>query len=324
LPNGSLPNSSGILGLAALLHLIPYPEEIKGVKLIKIVSRYMGAAVIAMLFSATSANALTIVLGHVNESSYEATAVVIQTVLERIGYNVSIKKGKHSVMYPMLAEGEIDIFVAGSLPNEQATYWEEYKDRLVLVSPLYEDARLFWAVPGYVPASDVKSIADLAKPDVASRMEKTIRGPGADSDLMIRSDKVLQEYGLSQSGYKLSPGKSADWIAAFNANIESGKWFVMPLWQPHYLNEVAKLRILDEPKKLLGKPDTAWLIANKGTRRKIGPVGFGVLQKMELSLRAVTELDYEVNVEKRTPREAGRRWMGMHPYTLEYWLENDE
>ena len=277
-----------------------------------------------MLFSATSANALTIVLGHVNESSYEATAVVIQTILERMGYNVAIKKGSHSAMYPMLAEGEIDIFVAGSLPNEHAADWEEYKDEIVLVTPLYEDARLFWAVPGYVPVSDVKSIADLAKPGVASRMEKIIRGPGADSELMIRSSKVLQEYGLSQSGYQLAPGKSADWIAGFNANIESGKWFVVPLWQPHYLNKVAKLRILNEPKKLLGKPDTAWLIANKRTKRKIGPTGFGVLQKMELSLKSVNEIEYRINIGKLSPHDAARAWMGAHPYTVEYWTEPEE
>jgi len=290
----------------------------------KSVSRYFRAAVIAMLFSATSANALTIVLGHVNESSYEATAVVIQTILERIGYNVAIKKGKPGVMFPMLAEGEIDIFVAGSLPHEDAEDWEDYKDELVLVTPLYEDAKLFWAVPAYIPASDVKSITDLTKPGVASRMEKIIRGPGADSDLMIRSRKVLQEYSLTQTGYQLAPGKSADWISGFNANVKSGKWFVVPLWQPHYLSEVAKLRILDEPKKLLGEPDTAWLIANKGTKRKMGAGGFGVLQKMEFSVRSIAEIEYQVHVEKRSPREAGRRWMGLHPYTVEYWVEPEE
>ena len=202
--------------------------------------------------------------------------------------------------------------------------WEEYKDDLVLVTPLYEDTRLFWAVPDYVPASKVKSVADLAKPGVAAKMDKVIRGPAADSELMIRSGKVMQAYELSQAGYQLTPGKAADWIAAFNANIESGKWFVMPLWQPHYLNMVAKLRVLEEPMKLLGEPDTAWLIAHKGAKRKMGPIGFGILEKMELSLKSVTEIDYRINIGKLSPRDAARSWMGAHPYTIEYWLEIDE
>jgi glycine betaine/proline transport system substrate-binding protein len=306
------------------MYVLSCKDKIKGVNLMKFVSRFVSAALIAALCSATSANALTIALGHVNQSTYEATAVVIQTVLERLGYNVAVKKGSHSVMYPMLAAGEIDIFVGGSLPNEQGSEWEEYKDQLVLVTPLYEDARLFWAVPDYIPASEVKSVTDLRKPEVAAKMDNLIRGPGADSQLMIRSGNVLQTYELSQAGYQLAPGKAADWIAAFNANVESGKWFVMPLWQPHYLNMVAKLRILDEPEKLLGEPDTVWLIANKNTQRKIGPVGFSVLQKMELTLKWVTEFDYRVNIGKLSPRDSARSWMGAHPYTVGYWTEPEE
>jgi glycine betaine/proline transport system substrate-binding protein len=290
----------------------------------KFVSRFISAAIVASLFSAASANAVTIVLGHVNQPSYEAAAVVIQTMMERMGYNVAIKKGPHSVMFSIIAEGDADLFVAASLPNEHAPDWDEYKENLVRVTPLYEDAKLFWAVPDYVPASAVKSVSDLAKPGVAAKMEKAISGPASNSDLMVRSERILQEYSLSQSGYKLSPAKTADWIGGISKNIESGKWFVVPLWQPHYLNKVAKLRVLEEPKKLLGEPDTVWLIANKKTKRKIGPTGFGVLQRMELSLKSITELDYEVNVKKRTPREAARRWMGTHPYTVEYWTERDE
>ena len=288
------------------------------------ISRLLCAALITVLLSATSANARTIVLGHINQSSSEATAVVIQTILERIGYNVAIKKGSPGVMYPMLAEGEIDLFVAARLPNEHAPYWEEYKDEFVLITPLYEDARLFWAVPDYVPASAVRSIADLPESGVAAKMDKIIRGPDADSRLMIRSESIMQEYGLSKAGYQLAPGKTADWIAGFNANIKARKWFVMPLWQPHYLNMAAKMRVLDEPKKLLGESDTAWLIAHKSAKKKMGPVGFGVLEKMELSLKSVNEIDYRVNIGKLSPRDAARLWMGAHPYTIEYWLEPEE
>jgi len=290
----------------------------------KFVSRIASAAIVAAMFFALPAHALTIVLGHVNDSSHEATAVVIQTMLERMGYNVAVKKGSPGVMLPLIAEGEIDIYVAVSLPHEDWQDWEEYKKDILLLTPLYENARQFWAVPDYVPVSDVKSVSDLAKSDVAAKMEKLIRGPASNSSLMNRSEKVLQEYALSQAGYQLSPGKDADWAAGLNADIKTGKWFVVPLWQPHYLNKVAKLRILEEPKKLLGDADTVWLIANKNTKRKIGPTGFEVLKKMELSLKWVTELDYEVNVQKRAPRDAARRWMGLHPYTVEYWSESDE
>jgi ABC-type proline/glycine betaine transport system substrate-binding protein len=44
---------------------------------------------------------------------------------------------------------------------------------------------------------------------------------------------------------------------------------------------------------------------------------------MSLSVKAVTEMDYLVNVEKMSPRDAARAWIGAHPDTVTYWLESD-
>ena len=287
----------------------------------KILSRLLCAALGAALLFSSASHARTVVIGYVNLSFYEATAAVFQNVLERSGYNVSMKKGGHSVMYPLLAEGEFDLFVAAWLPHTHAQYWEEYNKDLELVTPLYDDAKLFWAVPDYVPESAVKSVADLAKPEVAAKMEKTIRGPGADSGLMMRSKDLMQHYELAQAGYELAPGKASDWIDGFNANIEAKNWFVMPLWQPQYLNKVAKLRILEEPENILGEADTAWLVAHKDAGKKIPRHIFDVLRRMEFTVKWITELDHMVNVEGYSPREAARLWMSAHPNTIDYWID---
>jgi glycine betaine/proline transport system substrate-binding protein len=275
------------------------------------------------LAAAMPAHSAYVSLGHVSLSFYEVTASLVQIVLERLGHNVALQKGSHAQIYPKLGAGEVDLFVAAWLPHAHAQYWEQYQDSTVKVVALYDDARLFWAVPDYVPAADVKSVADLAKPEVASKMQKEVRGPGADSGLMIGSKKIFAEYGLEQSGYQLLPGKPADWIANFNENVAAKRWFVMPLWQPQYLNRAHKLRILDEPKKLLGEADTAWLVAHKDFQAKVDAKTWKTLQRMALSVRAVTEMDYLVNVQKLSPRDAARQWMGAHPDTVAYWLYAD-
>jgi glycine betaine/proline transport system substrate-binding protein len=277
----------------------------------------------ALLAGASQAHATHVSLGYVNLSFYEVTASLVQQVLERLGHNVAVKHGSHAQVYPLLGSGEVDLFVAAWLPHAHGTYWEQYKDSTVKVVDLYDDARLFWAVPDYIPASEVKGVADLVKPEVAARMQKEIRGPGADSGLMIGSRKIVAEYGLEAAGYVLAPGKPADWIANFNENIAGQRWFVMPLWQPQYLNQAHKLRILDEPKQLLGGADTAWLVAHKDFRARIDAKTWKALQRMSLSIRAVTELDYLVNVRNISPRDAARNWMAAHPDTVSYWLFPD-
>ena len=131
----------------------------------------------------------------------------------------------------------------------------------------------------------------------------------------------MEHYGLSKAGYELSPGKAKDWIDAFNANIEAKNWFVMPLWQPQYLNKVADLRILEEPENILGEADTAWLVAHKSANAKIPRHIFDILKRMEFTVKWITELDYLVNVEGFSPREAARIWMTQHPYTVDYWID---
>lgn len=292
--------------------------------MIKALFRWFCAPFAALILVTSPAQARYVVLGHVDLSFYEVTATLVQTLLERYGYNVAIKKGTHAQIYPELGAGEVDLFVAAWLPNAHAKYWDEHKADLRTVTRLYTDARLFWSVPDYIPESELKAVADLARPEIAAKMDRTIRGPGADSGLMIGSKRIVEEYGLDAAGYQLQPGKPADWIAWFNANLAAGKWFVTPLWQPLYLNQVAKLRVLEEPKALLGKTDSAYLVGHKDIRDKLDKPTLAMLQRVELSVKWVTELDYMVNVQKMSPRDAARLWMSAHPNTVSYWLEPEE
>ncbi len=288
-------------------------------------TRWLAGLLAAFVLSCPNvfAQSRFVTLGHVDLSFYEVTAKVVQSVLERLGYSVAVKSGSHAEIYPLLGKGEVDLFVAVWLPNAHAPYWEQYKDSSMIVTTLFEDARLFWSVPDYVPASEVSSVADLRKPEVASKMQKEIRGTRPDSGLMIGSKKIMEEYALDGAGYQLVPGKPADWIASFEENIAARRWFIMPLWQPQYLNRVAKMRVLEEPKQLLGGVDKAYLVAHKDFYARVDKHTWKALQRISLSVKAVTEMDYLVNVKKLTPEYAARNWMAAHPDTVNYWLQPD-
>jgi glycine betaine/proline transport system substrate-binding protein len=289
------------------------------------ITRWLAGLVAGVLLSCPNgfAQSRFVTIGHVDLSFYEVTANVVQSVMERLGYNVAVKKGSHAEIYPLLGTGEIDLFVAAWLPNAHAPYWEQYKDSAMKVTTLFEDAKLFWSVPDYVPAADVSSVADLRKPEVAAKMQKEIRGTRPDSGLMIGSNKIMEAYGLGDAGYRLAPGNPADWIANFEDNIAAKRWFVMPLWQPQYLNRVARMRVLEEPKQLLGGADRAYLVAHKDFYAKVDNHTLKALQRISLSVKAVTEMDYLVNVKKLSPQYAARNWMAAHPDTVNYWLQPD-
>jgi glycine betaine/proline transport system substrate-binding protein len=199
-------------------------------------------------------------------------------------------------------------------------YWEKYGGQSDQLAVLYEGARFDWMVPAYVPESAVAAVEDLRKPDVLSRMQRRIQGTGRDSGNMILSAEVMKAYGLEAVGYELVPGNLAEFHGAYDRAIAEGRWFVMPLWRPHYINKIGNMRPISEPRGLLGPASNGTLVANRAWLLRAPTRTVQVLRRVHLGLDAVAEMDYMVNVDRLTPREAARRWMAENTDTVERWF----
>jgi glycine betaine/proline transport system substrate-binding protein len=272
-------------------------------------------ALFVMLTVATSAIAeqRVIRLGQVGLSFYSVVGGIVQEVLEQDGYKVEVSTGSHGDIFPKLGAGEVDILAAAWLPDGHAPLYAKVKDVTFIVGELYGDARLYWAVPDYVPAEMLRSIDDLKKPDVAARMDKRIRGIGATSGLMVGASKIREAYGLNAAGYEVIPGEAKDWIANFKQAVAEQRWLIMPLWQPQWINAAYKVRVLDEPKGIYGKGDTAVLLGHETLKGKLSPETIDRLAGIALSIDAVTQMDLWVNVDGLAPRDAAKRWLAADP-----------
>lgn len=279
----------------------------------------LAAAMVVAATSAQTAEPQPVKLGQIGLSFYAVAGQVVQLTLERLGHRVEVVQGAHGEMYPKLGKGEVDLLAAAWLPNAHGPLHQPVADRVVEVATLYTDARLYWAVPDYVPASAVASIDDLKKPEVLARMDKRIVGIGADSGLMRGAARIAGDYGLEAAGYTVVTGPAADWIANFRQAVEQKRWVVMPLWQPQWLNRAYQVRILAEPKGIY-QTDRAILVANKAAWDALPERTRKVLARITLGLDAVTEMDYALNVDKKTPREAAAAWMEKNSATVERWF----
>lgn len=285
--------------------------------------KYLAVRCLMVLFIFTANMAFAgqkVVLGQIKLSFYAVTGAVIQRVLEQLGHTVEVREGAHEEIFPMLGRGEVDLLAAAWLPEAHATYWRQYKDQAIELATLYERAHLFWGVPAYVPETAVKSVEDLVKPDVVAKMTKTIQGIGPGSGLMIASRKMMTEYGLERAGYRLLTGTGEDMAAAAARAIAEQRWVVIPLWTPQYLNKAYPIRPLLEPKGLLGGINKGVLVAHRDFPNKVPARTVETLRRIHLGLEAVAEMDYLVNVEKKTPMEAAKAWMDQNPALVESWM----
>jgi glycine betaine/proline transport system substrate-binding protein len=271
------------------------------------------------MFSVGAGAADKIRVGQVNLSFYAVTGGVVQEVLDRSGVSFEVVEGSHGEIYPQLGRGEVDLLAASWLPNAHATLYAGVKDRTFVVAELYQGARLYLAVPAYAP-KEVVSVADLARPEAAAQFDKTIVGIGPTSGLMIGAEKMMDRYGLQDAGYRLQPGEARDWVANFIRAYDEKRNIVMPLWRPQWINASYRIRVLDDPQNIYGNGDSAVLLANRALRDKLPADVLRRLQRIRLSIDAVTEMDRLVNVEKLTPRDAARRWIADNSRLTRDWF----
>jgi glycine betaine/proline transport system substrate-binding protein len=279
-------------------------------------------AVLALNFASPAAwSQSRVVLGQINISFYAVTGQVVQAVLERLGHKVEVESGSHAQIFPQLGQGKVDLLVAAWLPDAHAMYWEQHGKEAVELATLYRGARLFWAVPAYVPEDEVAAVADLKRPEVAERMVKVIRGTAPDSGLVIGSRKIMQAYELEAAGYELSPGKHEQWHAYFEENYRARRWFVMPYFRPNYLNRIADMRMLEERFDFLGGENNGTLVAHRNFIDRVPARTVAVLRKVSLDLDAVAEMDYAVRIEGKSPRDAALDWMTRNASRVDAWFE---
>ena len=87
----------------------------------------------------------------------------------------------------------------------------------------------------------------------------------------------------------------------------------MPLWQPHWINAAYKVRRLEDPKGVYGTGDTAVLLGRKTLKTKLSPKTLDRLAAIKLNVTAVTQMDFWVNVDGLSPRDAAHKWLAANP-----------
>ncbi|WP_445503318.1 glycine betaine ABC transporter substrate-binding protein [Microvirga sp. G4-2] len=262
-----------------------------------------------------------VVVGQVNLTFYVASAAVVREVLERLGHSLTVVEGNHRDIYAKLGNQEVDMLVASWLPHAHGPLQAPIADQLVEAATLYEDARLYWAVPAHVPVSAVRTIDDLKKADVQARMEKDIVGVGPGSGLMAGSTDIMEEYGLATAGYSLRVAPAPEWAKNLADASASGKWMVMPLWQPQYLNAVYPVRVLEESRGIFGT-DRAVVVVRKETWNGWPERTRKVLSRVHLGISVVTELERQIVVDGKEPRQAAREWMEANAQTVSAWFDD--
>jgi glycine betaine/proline transport system substrate-binding protein len=221
------------------------------------------------------------------------------------------------IQYQGVARGDLDIMVGGWLPVTHGMYYTKYKNDLDDVGVIYTGGKNGWAVPAYIPESQVSSISDLEKPDVKSKLNGTIQGIEPGGGLMQASEKTIKAYDLN--GYNLQSSSEAGMLAGVQRAYQSKQWVVATVWSPHWLFQKWQMRYLKDPKGTLGGEEQVHAFASKQFATKF-PRADVFFKHFKLTLADVEAIEYEGN-STNDYATAAKKFVEAHPEKLKAWLQ---
>lgn len=259
----------------------------------------------------------TIRIGWTAWADAEVVTNLARRVLEdRFGLDVELVMADIGIQYQGVANGDLDLMLMAWLPLTHRDYWRRFADKVVNLGVLYTRARLGWAVPAYVPESELGSIADLDDPAVRRRLGGRIQGIDPGSGLMQASELAISEYGLED--YELLTASGAAMTAALARAIERNEWIVVTAWNPHWMFARWKLRYLDDPKRALGGRERVHVLVRKGFYQDFPPEiseflarMFLPIDELEAAMLTATEQSVDVAVDEYLQQHADR---------VDYWV----
>ncbi|MFI7426763.1 glycine betaine ABC transporter substrate-binding protein [Micromonospora sp. NPDC049836] len=265
----------------------------------------LGAAACGAESDDASGDSKKITIGYMAWDEAIAASHLWQHILEEKGYQVQLKNLEAGLVYGGMANGDIDLFLDGWLPQTHASYLEKYGDKLEKLGVWYDDASLSIAVPKYVEGVD--SLEDLA--GRAGDFGGQIIGiePGAGLTKATQ-EKVLPGYGLD-GAMKLKTSSTPAMLAALDGAIADKKPIVVTLWHPHWAYAKYELKDLADPKGTLGAAEQINTLARQGFGKDF-PEVTKMLQQFKMNGEQLASLeDLMFNTHKGDGKKAVEEWL---------------
>lgn len=259
----------------------------------------------------------TLEIGAVAWEEALALADLVEYVMEvELGVDVNITNPSIGPAYEATSNQDLDLVIESWQPITHAAYIEEVGHELTYFGPVYEDAKLTWAVPAYVPEDELSSISDLAKSEVKDKLDKEIIGIDPGAGLMQQSEKMMEEYD-ALSDYTLVEGSGAAMQASLKDAVLHDEWIVVTLWQPHSAYGRFDLRNLEEPKKILGAEERVYFVGRQDFNEVFPNKVSEFFSRLHLPISMVNDL---TAMYGEMGEGAGAKWAEDHPEIIDYFI----
>ena len=308
----------------------------------------LAGACLAALTTPTLAADITI--GVPNWAAAEAISYLLDTLIEReTGLEVDRVSSTNPVIFKAMDTGDMDVHPDVWLPNQENLTGEfvDQKGTVALSPKSYAGFAGFCVTKKTADELGVKSIYDLADPDIAKHFDTDGDGKGeiwvgASGWAGTSIDTVrLKTYGVGDTFEILEMDETIA-LARLKDAAAEGRPFATLCFAPNLMFELADLVQLEEPaydesKWVMVQPteDPNWLekshidvayppikiqIAYATRLDEEAPRAAEILRGVQLDTEMINDWNYKIVEEKQTPEQVVDDWMAANPDRVSGWL----
>lgn len=213
--------------------------------------------------------------------------------------------------WSMLSQDKADVFLSAWLPS-QADMRMDAGEKVEMVGKVTADARLGIAVPAWMPFT---SIEDLTRGDFD--FGGKIYGIDHGSRLNALLRRAIEDYDIR--GVVLEEKSERFMLEHLRAAMRDARPIVVAAWSPHALFGEFRLKFLDDPRGVFGKPESV----NVAVSREFA-AGFEnicrFLRRQKLTSAQFSDLIYRTR-NSQTLAEDVKKWIADNRPLVEGWLK---
>jgi len=214
--------------------------------------RIIAAALVATVVGSSAATAADaesckkVRLSDVGWTDIQATTGIASTLLTALGYEPEVIQLSVPVTYASLKNNDLDVFLGNWMPsmtNDIKDYTAE--GSVETIGENLSGAGYGLVVPTYMAEAGVKTLADLAKPEIKEKLDGKVYGieAGNDGNRIILDMIAKPDSGLA--GYELVESSEAGMLTQAEQALKDNQWIVFLGWTPHPVMGEMKLAYLD-------------------------------------------------------------------------------
>ncbi|MBN2860660.1 MAG: glycine betaine ABC transporter substrate-binding protein [Sphaerochaetaceae bacterium] len=243
----------------------------------------------------------------------------IAAVLEdEYGYEVNLTAADVAPGISAVANGDQDFFMEGWLPTLHGVYVDGTD--IVKIKKIYDNGITGLIIPKYMADDGVTKLSDLAKPDVAKKLDYKITGIDAGAGMMIQTEEqLIPAYGLDDAGIRLLASSGPAMMAALDGAIENEEYIVGMGWQPHSMFGLYDLVILEQDGKEIFAPNDIYILGRNGVEEDL-PEVTEFMKNVYWTNETIGPLMVHLQESNLDTLEAARQWKDENTEIWSDWV----